>query len=106
MYLRPLLEMGPGLIFLFLLDFRLSFSSNKVFFQPKKKKNLIVSTAISSIEADNRFIVQHKLAHWRNLSAMANIDQYLVGSKLQCGYLYFHGGHINIRVPQVIGPHL
>ena len=38
MYLRPLLEMGQNSIFLFLSYFGLSFMSNKVFIQQKKKK--------------------------------------------------------------------
>ena len=40
MFLRLLLEMGPSLIFLCLPCFGLSFLSNKVFIQPKKKSNL------------------------------------------------------------------
>ena len=39
MYLKPLLEMGPGPIFLFLPCFGLSFLSNKVFIQQKKNES-------------------------------------------------------------------
>ena len=38
MYLRPLLEMGPSPIFVFLPSFGLSYLSNKVFIPKKKRK--------------------------------------------------------------------
>ena len=42
MFLRPLLEIGPDPIFLFLPYFRLGFLSNKTFIQQKKKKIIII----------------------------------------------------------------